>query len=72
IAGKSIVPELIQNQAKSRAIFEQLSKILNDNLAAKQMRKNLDAVWGSFGELDGIAKLAELAVEMLPSTSKAG
>ncbi len=72
IAGKSIVPELIQNQANSRAIFEQISKILNDNLAAKQMRKNLHAVWGGFGEFDGIAKLAELAVEMLPSTSKAG
>ncbi len=66
IAGQSIVPELIQHQANPQAVFDQVSKILNDNLVAEQIRIQLKKVQSSLGEFDGIKQLAELAIEMMP------
>jgi lipid-A-disaccharide synthase len=69
IAGKMIVPELIQDQANSKSIYNQVCNILNDNLAADKMRISLSQVRGSLGENDGIAELAKLVIEMLPSAN---
>ena len=70
IAGQSIVPELIQKHANPKAIFDEVCKILEDNIVAEQMRIDLHEVRGSLGEFDGIAKLADLTIEMLPTKIK--
>ncbi|MEE9413492.1 MAG: lipid-A-disaccharide synthase [Methylococcales bacterium] len=70
IAGKKIVPELIQDQANPKGIFKQVCNILNDNHAVDKMRVSLSQVAGSLGENDGIAELAKLAIEMLPEANK--
>jgi lipid-A-disaccharide synthase len=67
IAGQGIVPELIQARANPDAIFEEVCKILDDKHVAKQMRNQLNDVSGCLGDIDGIATLADVAIEMLAS-----
>ncbi len=70
VADQSVVPELIQNKANPMTIFDEVCKILDDNLVAKQMQNQLNEVRSVLGEYDGIENLAELAIEMLSSTSR--
>jgi lipid-A-disaccharide synthase len=70
IAGQGVVPELIQKQANPKTIFDEVSKILDDNMVAEQMRIDLSEVRGRLGEFDGIAKLTDLAIEMLPAINE--
>lgn len=70
IAGRRIVPELIQKHANPKTILDEVCKILEDNLVAKQMQIYLHEVRGSLGEFDGIVKLADLTIEMLPNKNQ--
>jgi lipid-A-disaccharide synthase len=65
IAGRGIVPELIQHAANPPAIAEALWRMLTDQAYAAAMRRDLAEVKTQLGAGGGSAAMAELAAELL-------
>jgi lipid-A-disaccharide synthase len=65
VAGKGIVKEFLQYQAKPSAIAEEIERILDDSDYRKIMLDELKQVRNKLGKPGGIENTAELVLEML-------
>jgi lipid-A-disaccharide synthase len=65
VAGKSIVNELIQQQATADMLSAEVLKILTDKAYAAHMRENLHQVKQRLGQGGGSRNMAKLVIEML-------
>lgn len=61
VAGRSIVPELLQDEATGQRLYEEAIRILEDRSAYDEMRRNLAKVRDALGE-PGASKRAAEAV----------
>ena len=65
IAGRKIVPELLQNEATAVRIAEEVRTILDDPGRAAEMRRELAVVREAFGPPGAAGRAAALALELL-------
>ncbi|RPJ18672.1 MAG: lipid-A-disaccharide synthase [Desulfobacteraceae bacterium] len=65
IAGKTIVPELIQNEATSGRISDEVLSILCDPGKFEQMKKELAVIRDSLGGPGASGRVADIAISML-------
>jgi lipid-A-disaccharide synthase len=65
IAGKEIVPELLQDDATPEKLAERASKILDDEFYRNEMIKNLEDVRKKLGGRGASEKTAKIALEMI-------
>ena len=65
ILGKGFIKELIQYEATSENLAEEIQRILTDKFYADQMRDNLNQVKQQLGQGGGSKNMAELALEIM-------
>jgi lipid-A-disaccharide synthase len=65
LAGREIVPEFIQHEARPDTIAKALLKLMNDQAARDEMILEFDAIIGKLGETGASAKAAGVIVEEL-------
>jgi lipid-A-disaccharide synthase len=65
VAGKEVVPELIQNEVTPHRLAEEADAILKDGLRRKNMIKNLGLVKEILGQGGASEKTAKIALEMM-------
>jgi len=65
VAGKKIVPELIQHQANAENIAVEIKRLLTDKQYVDTMREQLGLVKQALGQGGGSDNMAQLALEML-------
>jgi len=65
IAGKTVVPELIQNDACGARIAEEALAILNNKARQREMISELETIRARLGEPGAAIKTAKLALDML-------
>jgi lipid-A-disaccharide synthase len=65
IAGKEIVPELVQNDASPENIAEQVERMLNDPVGLERMRNELLRIRNSLGRAGASGRTADIAILML-------
>lgn len=65
ILGKGFIKELIQYEATSENLAEEIERILTDKFYADQMRDNLKQVKQQLGQGGGSKNMAELALEIM-------
>ncbi|HPR15314.1 MAG TPA: hypothetical protein PLW58_04890, partial [Smithella sp.] len=65
IAEKTIVPELIQNDASGARIAREALSILGDETKKQAMIRELEAIRSRLGEPGAAIKTAKLALDML-------
>jgi len=65
VAGRRIVQEFIQHEARPERIAPEIDRILTDHDYADSMREALHTVKEKLGTGGGSERMAELAVEML-------
>ena len=65
ILGKGFIKELIQHEATSENLAEEIERILTDKFYADQMRDNLNQVKQQLGQGGGSKNMAELALEIM-------
>ncbi|MGK0673260.1 MAG: lipid-A-disaccharide synthase [Halothiobacillaceae bacterium] len=65
VAGRRIVPEFVQGQAKPEAVAADIRRMLEDANHAERMRKDLAEVKEKLGPGGGVERMADLAIEML-------
>lgn len=65
IAGREIVPELIQGYATGEAMADEIYRILSDQARRRQMREDLKKVRTKLGSPGASRRAAELALEMI-------
>lgn len=65
IAGKEVVRELIQSQARPDWIADEITRLIDNGQYRKQMQTDLQGVRQALGELDGIEGISLLALQML-------
>jgi lipid-A-disaccharide synthase len=65
IAGKAIVPELIQDEANPERIATEVINILNDPTRMRNMRQELDLIREKMGGPGAADRAARLACDML-------
>ena len=65
ILGKGFIKELIQYEATSENLAEEIQRILTDKFYADQMRDNLKQVKQQLGQGGGSKNMAELALEIM-------
>ncbi len=65
IAGRRLVPELIQDQASSAAISEQVAGLLSDQTKLAELQKNLLATKKVLGDTGASKRVAHIALSML-------
>jgi lipid-A-disaccharide synthase len=65
IAGREIVPELLQNDATPERLVEMASKILDDKFYRNEMINNLEDVRKKLGGRGASEKTARIAMEMI-------
>ena len=65
ILGKGFIKELIQHEATSENLAEEIERILTDKFYADQMRDNLNQVKQQLGHGGGSKNMAELALEIM-------
>ncbi len=62
VAGRTVVPELIQQDATAERVCEEALKLLNDRTAYNDMKQALAKVRGSLGEPGGSRRAAEVVL----------
>ena len=67
VAEKQIIKELIQAEANSQAIADEVNKLLDEPSYRQKMINNLSAVKAKLGKSGGSEAVADLAIEMLVS-----
>jgi lipid-A-disaccharide synthase len=65
VAGKQIVPELIQDEFNAEKLAEEAFRILEDRQERENMIRNLDAVKNRLGEGGASERTARMAMEMM-------
>ncbi|MGR9100144.1 MAG: lipid-A-disaccharide synthase [Gammaproteobacteria bacterium] len=65
VAGRLIVKEFIQHEARPERLSDEIVRILTDENYARRMREDLNRVREELGEGGGSANMAELAMKML-------
>jgi lipid-A-disaccharide synthase len=65
VAGREIVPELIQSEATDTRLAEEGIRILEDENVSREMRKNLRLVCGQLGHGGASTRAASIAGEMM-------
>jgi len=65
VAGKGVVPELIQNEVTPQRFAEEADAILKDGLTRENMIKNLGLVKERLGQGGASEKTAKIAIEMM-------
>ena len=65
IAGKRLVPELIQHNASPKKIAETVCNMLNDRKGLETLRQNLIRVRDALGGPGASERAAEIALNML-------
>jgi lipid-A-disaccharide synthase len=65
VAGREIVPELIQSEATDTRLAEEGLRILEDEDVRREMRKNLRFVRGQLGHGGASVRAASIAGEMM-------
>ncbi|MGR9072402.1 MAG: lipid-A-disaccharide synthase [Gammaproteobacteria bacterium] len=65
VAGRLIVKEFIQHEARPERLSNEIVRILTDENYARRMREDLNRVREELGEGGGSANMAELAMKML-------
>ena len=68
VAGKGVVPELIQNEVTPHRFAEEADAILKDGLTRENMIKNLGLVKERLGQGGASEKTAKIAIEMMESS----
>jgi lipid-A-disaccharide synthase len=70
VAGKRIVPELIQSEATADKIASEAIRLLTDAAYYQQVRGGLAVIKQNLGQQDGIAEVAKLALKLLGENKK--
>ncbi len=70
VAGKRIVQEFLQYEAKPQAIASEVIKLLDNTAYRHQMISELNGVREKLGKTGGSANLASLALEMLEAEAR--
>jgi lipid-A-disaccharide synthase len=70
VAGRKIVPELIQTDATADKIATEAVRLLTDTAYYQRVRHDLAAVQRNLGQQDGIAGVARLALKLLEKNQK--
>ena len=65
IAGREVVPELLQNDANPKNIAVTINRLLKDETALDQMKNELIKVRTSLGEPGASTRVAKIALEMM-------
>jgi lipid-A-disaccharide synthase len=65
VAGRKVVPELIQDDANPDKMASGIERVLREGDARVQMIQNLEAVSKRLGEKGASARTAEIALEMM-------
>jgi len=65
IAGKTIVPEFIQNDANSEAMANEIYNILTSESRMNQIKQDLAQIKGKLGTPGAAERTARLAYEMI-------
>ena len=65
IAGKTIVPELIQGDASGERIAEEALAILKNGERKQEMIKELEAIRAKLGEPGAAIRAAQIACDMI-------
>jgi lipid-A-disaccharide synthase len=65
IAGRTIVPELIQDEATPERIAKEVAAILTDDIRRKTMTQDLKAVREKLGKPGAAARAARLACALI-------
>jgi lipid-A-disaccharide synthase len=65
LAGEQIVPELIQTEANSKRIAEEVEKMLNGGETISRTKLALNQIKGKLGEPGASARVAEIVLKML-------
>lgn len=65
VAGRKVVPELIQNDARAEKMAVETAKLLQDSAERKRMVKDLQEVSELLGEKGASARTAKIALEMM-------
>ncbi len=60
VAGRSVVPELIQSEATAQRLYEEASRILEDRSAYEEMKRSLAKVRADLGRPGASARAAEV------------
>jgi lipid-A-disaccharide synthase len=63
VAGRTVVPELIQSAATGQRVYEEALRILEDRSAYDEMKRNLAEVRAALGEPGASARAAEVVLE---------
>lgn len=69
VAGRKVVPELIQDDFTPEAVAREALKILNDPAAAARVRRDLRTVRGKLGEPGASRRAAQAIVEVARRTA---
>ena len=69
IAGKAVVPELLQEEARAGKIAAAVLRIINDEPYRKQMVKELEEIKSKLGTPGAADRVARLALELIPGYS---
>ena len=65
LAGREIVPEFIQHEARADNVSKAILKLMNDQLAREQMTSEFDAIIAKLGESGASAKAAQAIIDEL-------
>jgi lipid-A-disaccharide synthase len=72
VAGKEVVPELLQDKATSQNIYNEISGLVINNQAGDSMRQELVQVVKQLGAPGGSRRTAEIALEMMTEGTPGG
>ena len=70
LAGKEVVPEFIQHEARATAIVTAVRRLIEDGHAREHMISNFDAVIGKLGGSGASDRAARAIVEEIGGTAK--
>jgi lipid-A-disaccharide synthase len=68
VAGRNVVPELIQNQARPERIAEEIRSLIDDRSRAETVRRELESVGERLGKTGAARRAAEEIVQFLERT----